>query len=417
MNKQIFEAVRGSLVALSKGSTTEVFKTLVNTLQKDEGWEAKFSLAYTEQKVNETIQEIQHKSPAKSGDLLKKLVEHFETYNHRLRVIFAVDNLTVSQKGFRVGKVTFQKMTKNKFRQALNDFKKVVFQNPHHTDEEKKELYLHFEESQTEIFLEKMVAVCEVNAEPEKAVEIAYHETERSIDFLRFISMFTKAKEKVALGLNGEFSPARRDRLILGDEFVSFGGQWAVGGYISQKHKRFALYRTLDLSTKRALAVLKKKEIIQLLIILRKPEKDLKDLEISILSALRWIALAQRQELFEIELLNLITAIEVILNDSERSSQKDIARRATLLTANPNKPDRKNVYGHFLRFFKTRNEVVHSGGVIENFEDVRIARWIVSMLLQKVIRLSDKFSTKKELCEWLDDLSFSGKLILPKQLK
>lgn len=107
------------------------------------------------------------------------------------------------------------------------------------------------------------------------------------------------------------------------------------------------------------------------------------------------------------KLLYVITALEyILLKDSSESLQKHIGKRMALLIGRSLEARIEIIKG-YKRAYALRSAAVHHGEVLRDAEGVTNFMHDAWHTLNKLIGESDRFSTKAELIESIDDLKFS----------
>lgn len=103
------------------------------------------------------------------------------------------------------------------------------------------------------------------------------------------------------------------------------------------------------------------------------------------------------------QLLSLVTALEVLLNPAHTELKHRVARAAAVLIGS-DKEESKEIYSGLSKIYDARSQVVHTG-VLKSVDKVKFwqLRWWVSRSILKVMALG---LPKERLCSMLNELGF-----------
>jgi len=133
----------------------------------------------------------------------------------------------------------------------------------------------------------------------------------------------------------------------------------------------------------------------------------------TILESIRWFAASQRQHVFDIEFVNLVTCLENCLTPNDSSSiNASVAEGCALLLADDLEP-RMDLRAHVREIYKIRSGIVHRGKRITSERDKlcldhlrAIAQDLLLVLIKKHI---NDFKSKENLLEWLTEQKLAPK--------
>ena len=153
--------------------------------------------------------------------------------------------------------------------------------------------------------------------------------------------------------------------------------------------------------------------------LLRKQRRT--DLEEAIIRAAHWVSSAQEQVELENRLLNLVTALEVLLSPSNQQSLSQSISEATALLILDDIEKRSDMKKLITDFYGKRSKVSHGskkGKVIE-LSEVRHLRLIVLQVIQEVMRWKDHLeeASPTGLQTWLNQAKLDSLRITPDRRK
>ena len=178
-------------------------------------------------------------------------------------------------------------------------------------------------ESINKFLRNKVCAVITLTAEPDRALEIAETEAQRTIELLRYaIPAIYSADKRVIIGLQGEYSWQTRYVPIIAADGSSFNCRDQVVGPLFH----FEL-STTNIEHMRKIGVFTLGDLLE--------KGKLNNFEETLLQGIEWFSRSQIQSELKNKLLNLITVLETFLTPGGNDPiQKSIAEGIAILLEN-----------------------------------------------------------------------------------
>ncbi len=245
-------------------------------------------------------------------------------------------------------------------------------------------------------------AISHVEAEATKAKEMAFEETRRAIDLLRFSVTLRPdtAHGKVMIALEEEINLKPDNRLIsiIPVDLSSFQVHWRND---SENHADWLI-------TPELIQDLEGRGIGRLSLLLRKPYSEVSDFEKSLLRSIHWFADCQFQFERENKLLSLITSIETLLTPRDGNPIGTAIAEAVALICATDLKDRKRVKSRVKELYKQRSAVSHGGHKAAMDSDLAELLALVQKLVLWMIGRLGQFKSTKDLFEWIEDQKLGG---------
>lgn len=272
----------------------------------------------------------------------------------------------------------------------------IAISKTSNTDDEKQMFFQQEKDNVNKFLRDKVCAIVTVAAEPERALEIAESEIQRTIDLLRYaIPAIYSADKRVMIGLQGEYSWQTRYVPIIAVDGNGFNIQDKVVGPLFP----------LELSAEN-LELMKKMGVFTLGDLLTKDE--LNNYEETLFLGLEWFSRSQTQAESRNKLLNLITVLEAFLTPGENDPiQKSIAEGVAILLEN-DVLRRKKLMKRIKTFYGLRSKLSHGHSKEILDADVKELSNIAGSLIMTLIELRDQFESKDELTNWIEYRKLGG---------
>lgn len=272
----------------------------------------------------------------------------------------------------------------------------LVLSKTLNTDSEKL-MFLEQERARINKFLRNNVcSIITLTAEPQRALEIAESETERTIDLLRYaIPAIYSPDNRVMIGLQGEYSWQTRYVPIIAVDGSAFNCKGNVVGPL------FSLeLSTTNIEHMRKIGVFALGEILE--------KRQLNNFEETLLQGIEWFSRSQTQSILKNKLLNLITVLETFLTPGGGDPiQKSIAEGVSILVED-DVHDRKKLLKKMKNFYKLRSSLSHGHGEDILDIDVRELTTIAGKLIAILLKLKDQFESKQDLINWIEYRKLGG---------
>jgi hypothetical protein len=293
---------------------------------------------------------------------------------------------------FSLGRIEFKRITKASLEEILEATKTLITKTRHSPEEQ--ELFIQVsKEDLSKEFSEKICAVYQIVAEPNRARELAEQETQLALDLLRYsIPALYKNGENIRIGLSPQMSFIYQRTLSLSaDNFLIY---------------RNLLHHDYEIS-KNNFTVLREIGVFEVSDILRKPYEDLNEFEKMLLRGIHWFADSQTQVKIENEFLNLVTCLEVFFTPDNGDPISNSIAEGTALLLGEDLKERKHLKSRVKDLYRHRSKVSHGGHSSILNKDVVDLKSIAMKLLVKMIKWRETFKSRKNLIDWLEDQRLS----------
>jgi Apea-like HEPN len=242
------------------------------------------------------------------------------------------------------------------------------------------------------------VAAIKVTAEPIRAVELALEETEDALSVLRYFS-FANIHPQLSIytTVSGKEHIERPRHMILRNGLLISAGK-------TELNMRSRHAWRIDASL---LTLMRERGFDTLVRLLGKEDDQRTEFQSSLMRAINIYSKSSLSQDLNDKLLYVITALEyILLKDSSESLQKHIGERMALLIGR-SLEDRLEIIKGYKRAYALRSAAVHHGETLRNAEELTNFMRDAWHTFKKLIGESDRFLTKLELIESIDDLKFS----------
>lgn len=318
------------------------------------------------------------------GYLIEKIKEEIKEYVIRCPIEF----MSIEQP-FNVGSVYFDFFTEEHIKDIENNSLKA---KKNKTEKEAIKTYL---ENIRKNYQGKVYSLIKVNAEKNRAIEIAKNETKKAIMVLRFFS-----PSAVLPKIHQYFGRMGQVHIPSSHIFIYTGVIPIIHTGIDSNHNQLNHHigqKELDMYDKTGIKILS--DLIK--------KEELNNFEESILTSLSYFTKGISLADYGDKLIYLFTSIEMLLlkNDNE-PIQDNLTRRLSFLTDDPS--TRKQTIETFKNVYKQRGKYLHHGYKKISSTELEMVQQKIWTAIRKLLLLSDKFETKKELIDDLEKRILSG---------
>jgi hypothetical protein len=374
----------------------DLWDDILKELLIKHNWNMKFSEKYVDSKLQEIINNLTNdKYPQRVHEYFDQLENEYEQYSKEQVIYIPLFGIELDEALIELGNITLEKLSDKRTDELIERLCRVILSSSN-TDEEKKMHFDHEKKLIDEYLRNRVCAVIALTAEPDRALEIAETETQRTLDLLRYaIPAIYSPDKKVIIGLQGKYSRQIRYAQIFSADGESFSCRIASVGPLFP----------LELSIQN-LKHMKKIGVFVLGDILKK-EKASK-FEETLLQGIEWFSRAQIQSEPKNKLLNLMTVLETFLTPNGNDPiQKTIAEgTAILLKDDP--ISRKKLIRRIKVFYGLRSKLSHGQGKEILDADVRELLNITGSLIMILTEQKDHFASKEELRNWIEYKKLGG---------
>ncbi len=369
------------------------YNDLLKELMYKEKWGEKFSEKYVDKVLKAGILNILKYGIEKAiEDFIKTCIE-VETYSIEQTVYILLGGIEMYDiESFSLGRIEFKRITKASLEEILEAAKTLTKKTRHSPEEQELFIQVSNEDLSKE-FSEKICAVYQIVAEPNRARELAEQETQLALDLLRYsIPALYKDGEDIRIGLSSQMSFIYQQTLSLSSDY-------------------FLIYRNLlhhDYKiSKNNFTVLEEIGVFEVSDILRKPYEQLNDFEKTLLRGIHWFADCQTQVKIENEIMNLVTCLEVFFTPDKGDPISNSIAEGTALLLGEDLKERKRLKKRVKELYSLRSKVSHGGHSSILNKDVTDLKFIAMKLLVKMIEWRETFKSRKDLIDWLEDKRLS----------
>lgn len=241
-----------------------------------------------------------------------------------------------------------------------------------------------------ESLLNKVVMEYGVNAEPERAKELAFEEFSRIIDILRYAG---KAIEKVRIDIRLAAHSTRDEALIIG------------GGGLAQHYSAATVFY-LDIEALNLMQQIKCREIYMLQ---QKPSKKLTDLEERVLRAVKWFSSAVAQEHDHVSYLHYVLALESLFTSDNPSEgiTATISDSVAFLLSNRSEK-RTELKRKVKKVYSVRSSIAHGASHTVGEEDLDYVAGLTEVCIRVIIERLGSIKTREELTAVIEKLKYYG---------
>jgi len=292
---------RGGIAYSLNNGFLDLWNNILTDLLIKYDWNKKFSEKYVDAKLQEIIVKIiKDGNSQKAFDYFDQLLNEYEKYSKDYTVYLPLFGIELDQKTVKLGNIILKKIDDNRTDELVSILRQVISKTSN-TDDEKQMFFEQEKENIIKFLKNKVCAVITLNAEPDRALEIAETETRRTIDLLRYaIPAIYSTNKRVTIGLQGEYSWQTRYVPIIASDGNSFHCKDKVVGPL------FPLeLSTINVEQMKKIGVFTLGDLLE--------KKQLNNFEETLLQGIEWFSRSQTQLELKNKLLNLITVLETFL--------------------------------------------------------------------------------------------------------
>lgn len=373
------------------------YNKLLGKIFKELNLKNNFSSDYVKNFIDELISKI-----FESGiDNVKKdplLVDIFDENFYEVIVYVPLDGIKMTKDLLTVGKINLREFTANDAEFHNKNIEHLMIINPHHTAVEKKYLI----ERCSDDFENLVGTICaefRIYADYNTAMKKALDECYKALDIIRYAIPWIYHKDfNVFVGLKGEITRGSRNSFACKSDFKNY----------NFKYQRVGASVQFEISDEN-ISIMRKIGFFKLSQSLKKSDNGLTDFERSLLIGMHWFADSQMQNDLENEFLSLMICMEIFLTPNEKDSITTFISEATALLI-ADLEHRKKLRDQIRGFYGIRSAIVHEGKRDIDQDSAGKLRYIVRLLLWRMIKIKDNFSSTKHLVEKIQESINNQKL-------
>jgi hypothetical protein len=251
----------------------------------------------------------------------------------------------------------------------------------------------------TEIGTDRIsVSAMKVTAEPIKAVELAEAEADKALNILRYFSVANlNPPLSIYTAISGKEYVECPRHMILRNGLLILAGR-------TERNLRSRHPWRIDAAL---LSKMREKGFDALVHLLAQKEECLTEFQSSLLRAISIYSKSSLAQDLNDKLLYVVAALEyILLKDASESLQKHIGERMALLIGRSLEA-RIEIIRSYKKAYALRSAAVHHGEVLKDAEALTNFMRDAWHTFNKLINEADRFTTKLDLIEFVDDLKFS----------
>lgn len=348
---------------------------------------SRFSVKYVQKSLMEIAwSAVEQDSLAVVAPGLDTMFTKLETTDQRKVCLVPLTGVKLCSPSFSLGRFALKRMDA----ESLDSAKTLVggaMQCSQHTDEEKlaftEQLCQHLDEHlRGTVCLE-----VSVEADAQKADEVAVREAETLLDLLRFLSAHLYPKGVVEVGYQGDGRSGVSRRYVL---------PLAGGGFMGSNERKGPFDELLLDERARKAA-----ESLVLVKLAQVDPLSATKLEKAIFRAIHWFAESQTERRPENELVSLVIATECLFAGSKGLPSTATVAEATAMLLGKTLEGRLRLIALVREAFNHRGQVVHQGETESQFGRLKAFRDVVTGVIQAGVELTDRFAGPGELLQHL----------------
>ena len=401
------------------------YEKLRKGLLKGEKWSEKFTEEYVDKSLKALLIRLwKEGNPQKTAEYFPSFADELDNYSEEQTVYLPLANIQMNIHELPIGNITLINMTdaqieeenilkdlktilgvvditpesdqgfiidlqgeeENKFNRREKNLKGVVNTTP-----ENYQGLIHY---CMNMIKNKTCAVYKIVAERDRAAQRALEETQRVLELLRYaIHAMGLGYYRITIGLDGDINKTTRNMLMISSDLkVSFSTDFLgpLSPLVIDDEARDKM---------EGIGIFKLAEIL-------KQKTDENSFDEILLRGVHWFANAQTQLEKENDLLSLTTCLEVFLTSGGVDKIANTLAEGVAFILGTELQQRKDLKKRVIALYNKRSKISHGGNMLISEEEREELRKIVGDFLTCMIQMKDKFKTRKDLDEWIDNQKF-----------
>lgn len=374
------------------------YDELVTTTLRKRGWADKYSEKYLEGAFDQIIAGALAEGTVEGvGNSVDQLVAAYEAYSQERVVCVPLTGLRLPIGNVPIGRVVLKEMAGDVLQALESVLERIVAQKPSPEDVKPAILQHHREVLHT--LKGKVCAEFHIVAEPQRALELAEHETRRVVELLRYaIPALDEYRLHPQVGLEGEaLTRAIRTAVVMSSEGTEYSYRQGLAGP----------YASLELNDAN-LEVMRRIGVFDVSELLQKPKCQLTDIERGIIRGVHWMADAVCQPQPENALLSLITCLETYLTREGHDPISSSVAEGVAIALGRDLESRKKLKRKVKEFYRKRSTISHGGDSAVLKLELDALSEIVGSMTMWMIRHHNQWATRVQLLEWIEDQKLAG---------
>lgn len=388
-------------LSLTEGNARE-FLALIGELSQRDVWSERASEKFIQERLVPVLRSFKDGDPDRAASAFDAFVLQVEQDTVERTCYVPVDQIVLAHGPIQVGRVTFRVIDETAVEEAVD----CVLSTPSPASGVSAVEWVDFiREQLKEHLLGRVCAEFGAIGEPGRLRERAVQETRRALELITCANA------------------AMYPHLPQGNSVASLSGEIPAVSPLIPVFAPGAAHTSITASersypieiSRSSLEAYERTGFWVLADLLEQPVQSLTEFEEALLRGAHWIAVAQTRDELETRLLNLMTAIEVLVGPKGDPVRVAIAEGVALL-AEETYDARLELKKFISGLYDARSKLSHGGKKAVTESDVLRIRSIASELLAKLAHWKTRIRTKQELLELLEKARLSGARIEPSPL-
>jgi len=368
------------------GEAARRYFALVGDMANEARWSSRFSETYLDNLLSEVLLKIDKEGGLAGHVLLRATIEKLEDFAVKQIVYLPVHGFYLSDvPQLEVGQVVFRAFNASDI-QAIED---RYSDRPETPDPDAQS---YFRGRLDEHLGERMTAIVNTTAEPNRAYEIAEAETRYALEILMFGNAAGSRWSPFANAVMGFDDPGPGKMSYLA--FDSDGG-------LNWHGRRLPSRWSVEIGPPQIEAL----ENVGAFVaseLRKKAYGDLTDLDKSLLQAIHWFSASVFQQEAGAKTLFLVTSLEALLGPKDRTAISSTVAEALAMLSSDSLEERLALKKFVRRMYDSRSSITHGGHRHISEAELRSLRWVVGSVITRLLQVRHRVRTKDELAAILE---------------
>lgn len=360
------------------------FDIVIKRLLEEGEWRDKFSEKYIENTIRDLIFKIRDDMEMiKASSYFSQLIDDLSKYSEQHSVYIPLDNIVMDESEVELGNVLLMKMTDFRADRIIDEYKIT-------------ESYLL---QSYDDLRNKVCAIYNTIAEPERSEQRAEEETRRAIDLVHYSTIAIYPDDhNITVGLRGEAFSVSRTTFVLQPN----------GDKHQVHHKRAGALHSFELVQ----PYIEKMESIgtfKISELLKKNHASLTSYERSLLRGIRWLSTSFTQFEKQSELLSLVTSLENIIPKNGQNITEATSKGAAIIVVKElikpeyQKREKESLEKWIRVIYDKRSTISHGGHVEVTDDELNTLKRIIFTIIKWMIKELGTFKNRKSLFQWTEN--------------
>jgi len=364
-----------------------LYNEIVGKILKHKDFIQKFSSKYIDKKLKYIFSKLLSKESFDLEKELESLFRELSEFEQNCSVLLRIEGVYLSI-CFELGRVKFVPGDENLI-SAMQTKAETIIALSKENQLGRNSIQQFFNQQVQAEIGGACVGIVEVNAEPDRAFEVAKEEVRRAIDLLRLSSKaIYPLKEDMKIGLKGENTRSNRQGFVFSDSGVNTKGD-SIGSVLPFEINQKALERMDDIGIFSISEALNKQQAT--------------NFEESLIRSIHWFSVALTQDENCNSFLFLIVALESLFKAERGNSIGGVVAESVAMLMSDTLEGRKKLVSLVREYYGKRSGVAHGGkktiSDIELHTLISISGTSIMMAIKKI----PDFTSQKQFMEWFEN--------------